>query len=282
MKNTDVTDKMLFLINPDKLPDYPFYLVHIGSLINQHPCVRVNGLPDYQFLYCVSGEGLFMVDGCEYHITEGMGVLLKPDVPHEYHALREPWSTYWVLFSGEGCGLLPQLNNIATHELFFIRSFDRMMHLFNSLYTAAEQSGLLNNNEVALQLYNFLLEYPECICNDREELTLHDEKKLQLSQVIAYIEKNYQHDIPLNTLADIADMSPQHLCRLFKKSYHLRPVEYITSYRISKAKNLLLTSKELTLKEIAASTGFNDLSYFCSIFKKSEGITPTQFRKLER
>ena len=38
----------------------------------------------------------------------------------------------------------------------------------------------------------------------------------------------------------------------------------------------------MTLKEIAASTGFNDLSYFCSLFKKSEGITPTEFRVLQK
>lgn len=98
MKNIDITDKMLFLINTNKLPDYPFYLVHIGSLVNQHPCVRPDGLPDYQLLYCIAGEGLFTVDGHEYHITAGMGVLLKPDAAHEYHAIREPWSTYWVRF----------------------------------------------------------------------------------------------------------------------------------------------------------------------------------------
>lgn len=109
MKNIDITDKMLFLINTIKLPDYPFYLVHIGSLVNQHPCVRPDGLPDYQLLYCIAGEGLFTVDGHEYHITAGMGVLLKPDAAHEYHAIREPWSTYWVRFSGAGCDMLHSL-----------------------------------------------------------------------------------------------------------------------------------------------------------------------------
>lgn len=282
MKNIDVTDKMLFLINTNKLPDYPFYLVHIGSLVNQHPCIRPNGLPDYQFLYCVAGEGQFTVDEREYHITAGMGVLLKPDVAHEYHAIKEPWSTYWVRFSGAGCDMLPQLASFTTHKLFYIRSFDRLMYLFNALYTAAEQSGLLNNNEVALHLYHFLLEYPECICDNRENSNPHDTKAVQLSKVIAYIEEHYPNDIPLTTLAGIAQMSPQHLCRLFKKTYHLRPVEYITSYRISKAKNLLLSSKEMTLKEIASSTGFNDLSYFCSIFKKSEGVTPSEFRGMQK
>lgn len=282
MKNIDITDKMLFLINTNKLPDYPFYLVHIGSLVNQHPCVRPDGLPDYQLLYCIAGEGLFTVDGHEYHITAGMGVLLKPDAAHEYHAIREPWSTYWVRFSGAGCDMLPQLAGFTTHKLFYIRSFDRLMYLFNTLYASAGQSGLLNNNEVALQLYHFLLEYPECICDNRENVKLHDTKAVRLSEVIAYIEKNYPDDIPLTTLSDIAHTSPQHLCRLFKKTYHLRPVEYINSYRISKAKNLLLSSKGMTLKEIAASTGFNDLSYFCSLFKKSEGITPTEFRVLQK
>ena len=90
MKNIDITDKMLFLINTIKLPDYPFYLVHIGSLVNQHPCVRPDGLPDYQLLYCIAGEGLFTVDGHEYHITAGM----RSEERRVGKECRSRWSPY--------------------------------------------------------------------------------------------------------------------------------------------------------------------------------------------
>lgn len=278
MKRLEIKDKMLYLINTCPHPGYPFYLKHIGSLVNQHPCLRPKGLTDYQILCCTSGEGYFVVNNHEYHISPGMGMILKPNTPHEYHAIKEPWSTFWILFSGSGVSCLEYFNEIETHRLFYVRSFDKLVYLFDRLYAAADQSGLLNNNDVALKLYHFLLDFPDCISSGS---IYEPETDTRFSDVVRYIEENYYSDISLDELASIVKLTPQHLCRLFKKNCSLRPVEYITLYRLSKAKNLLRSSDNLTLKEIAYKVGFHDTSYFCAQFKKYEGVTPTQFRQKE-
>lgn len=82
-------------------------------------------------------------------------------------------------------------------------------------------------------------------------------------------------------LADLIDLSPQYLCRLFKECLSLRPFEYLARKRIQQAKLLLLEDK-LNINEIAAEVGYNDCSYFCAVFKKHEMLSPAEFRSLHK
>ena len=67
---------------------------------------------------------------------------------------------------------------------------------------------------------------------------------------------------------------------IFRKALSSRPMEYIAKRRIQAAKELL-TGTDGTIEDIASETGFCTSSYFCKLFKKYEGITPTHFRKAE-
>ena len=58
------------------------------------------------------------------------------------------------------------------------------------------------------------------------------------------------------------------------------PYEYLTSFRISKAKELLIMKLRLEVREIAVRTGFSDPSHFIAVFKKHTGFTPLEFRRL--
>lgn len=274
MTRINVPSQMLFLIQTKDTPKYPFYLVHIGSLAHQHPCYRPSGLPDYQFLYCTSGEGNYIISNNSYTISAGMGILMQPNTVHEYYAIKEPWSTFWIRFCGYATSCLNESEEIQMNQPFYIHNLDHLMYLHQKLYASAKQSGLLNNNEVSLNLYHFLLEYPTCIGTTPGSKPT----QAQLSEVIQYIESHYEEDISLETLAKIISVTPQHLCRLFKNTYHMRPLEYIRDYRLSQAKNLLLSKEDITLKEVAFQVGFHDLSYFCATFKRAEGMTPKEFR----
>ena len=65
-----------------------------------------------------------------------------------------------------------------------------------------------------------------------------------------------------------------------KKAYNMRPFTYITMLRIQKAKDLLISSPNMTIKEIAENVGYSSDSYFCLLFKKQEKLTPNEFRSL--
>lgn len=276
MKNQFDMIRIQFPLHNDMTHNLPFYVLHIGSMEFQHPCIRENGLDDFQILFCSSGKGFLSVEGKEYIIQSGMGFFLRPDIPHTYFALEEPWTTHWILFHGNGIDLIPFLYQMGNASIFYVHQPEKYLFLHQKVYSAAEKTGLLNQNELSTQLYAFLLELEGCICDSPQKNNAQEER---LHQVITYLEQHYAQDITLVELADIAHISPQHLCREFKQYYHMRPMEYLIQYRLNQAKHLLITNPQLTLKEIIHTIGFHDISYFCSAFKKAFGMTPAEFKK---
>ena len=93
-----------------------------------------------------------------------------------------------------------------------------------------------------------------------------------------YIEQNYNKEIAIAELANEMGYSTPHLINKFKAYYGTTPKAFISQIRISKAKELLLTTDKLS-REIAYFLGFSDALYFIRFFKKYTGVTPKQFRE---
>lgn len=112
-----------------------------------------------------------------------------------------------------------------------------------------------------------------------QKTSLHTSSRMeQVKAVLTYIEQNYQTNITLNTLAEIAGLNPNYLCRAFQEITHQTPMDYVIFYRIEQAA-IMLTSTQLAIMEIALECGFNDHSYFTKTFKRLKGVTPRIYRK---
>lgn len=96
-----------------------------------------------------------------------------------------------------------------------------------------------------------------------------------------YVSINYMHEILFSDLAQVAHISRSHLSTLFKKEVGQTFPEYVTQFRISKAKELLKTPK-LKLHEIATMTGYKDYAHFSRVFKKRIGLSPDHYRQQYR
>ncbi|WP_054955468.1 AraC family transcriptional regulator [Paenibacillus dakarensis] len=99
-----------------------------------------------------------------------------------------------------------------------------------------------------------------------------------MTRVVDYINNHYDEDLNLNTLCGISNLSRSTFCNLFKEWTGKTFNRYVTDLRILQAMSLL-KQPELSVTDVCYSTGFNELSYFCRIFKKYTGISPTEFRK---
>ncbi|SFF31374.1 iron complex transport system substrate-binding protein [Paenibacillus algorifonticola] len=97
-------------------------------------------------------------------------------------------------------------------------------------------------------------------------------------QAIRYMTENYQHNITIESLAQLLNYSPQYLSRKFKDQTGNSPINFLIMLRMDKAQELLLTS-DATLQEVAASVGYPDMFYFNRMFKKHVGIAPGQYKK---
>ena len=99
----------------------------------------------------------------------------------------------------------------------------------------------------------------------------------RIIRVKKYIIANLTEDLNLEQLANIAETSPQHLSRLFRKECGLTITEYIRKQRIGEAKWMLQSSNN-PIYEIAESLGFSSQNYFCNVFQKETGMTPSEFK----
>lgn len=96
-----------------------------------------------------------------------------------------------------------------------------------------------------------------------------------------YIDKHYPNNLTVEAIADAACLSPGYAGRIFKEQLGLPIMDYVLKVRIDKSKKLLL-NPHYQIQAIAEKVGYGDAGYFTKVFRKFEGITPTQFRKIHK
>ncbi len=106
-------------------------------------------------------------------------------------------------------------------------------------------------------------------------------KKLDIRSVIDYIDKNYSSDIGLEAIADNFSTAPKYLSKLIKDKLGVNFTDYLAGLRITAAKKLL-SETDLTVSEIYEQVGFTNRNTFIRTFKKNTGLTPSDYRKLNK
>ncbi|MCD8018497.1 MAG: AraC family transcriptional regulator [Clostridiales bacterium] len=101
-------------------------------------------------------------------------------------------------------------------------------------------------------------------------------KYVHMNQVYQYIENNKTREISLTELSEQAGISGGYLSRIFKKYYNISVVDYIHLRKIHLAK-YYMASSEMNISDISFLLGYSEAGYFCKIFKKYEGMTPSTF-----
>ena len=92
------------------------------------------------------------------------------------------------------------------------------------------------------------------------------------------MQEHLAEEISLTVLAERFHLNPQYISQLFKSEIGVNFLAYLTSIRMEKAKKLLL-STPLSIAEVAEQSGYGDYRVFTKVFKKSEGVTPSQYRR---
>ena len=101
-----------------------------------------------------------------------------------------------------------------------------------------------------------------------------------LKNAVDFIESHYmEEEISLNTVANVANVSANHFSALFSQNMGQTFIEYLTSLRMNKAKELLRCTG-MRSSEIAGEIGYKDAHYFSYLFKKTQGMTPSDYRKV--
>ncbi len=98
-------------------------------------------------------------------------------------------------------------------------------------------------------------------------------------QLINYISENYDRDISLQDMADHFNLSSNYIGILFKEKTGETFKAYLNSYRIQMARQILLETPNVKIKDVSISVGFSNTNTFIRLFKEKEGVSPGQYQK---
>ncbi len=233
--------------------------------------------PHYLIHYILSGKGRFSTGGKEYPLEAGYGFLITPDELAFYQAdEKEPWTYVWVGFSGtqaaeyvENIGLSvrqPVFRSDASEELYRIVK-DMMEH---------NTFGLSNDLRRNGQLGVFLSVIAE---GSRIEKTSEaDRANVYVRKAVSFIQSNYYNPIKVTDVAEYVCINRSYLYTLFQNSIGMSPQQFLTTFRITKATELLqLTS--IPIESIALSCGYRDPLVFAKAFRQMKQMSPSSYRK---
>jgi two-component system response regulator YesN len=127
--------------------------------------------------------------------------------------------------------------------------------------------------EVLEQLNHFLIESLDCISSKRVQAGNTNIRKL-----LEYIDKHYMEPLTLTDVANHFHFNPSYLSSYFSTHNNEGFIEYLNKIRIEEASKQLVTTS-LSVSEISMNVGYSDHSYFCKVFKKIKGVSPSQYRR---
>lgn len=272
-----VTSYSKYFVTTERDNRLPLHLTSVGC-IEQGAIARENGYPHYHWLHTVDGCGEFTVKGKTVKLSANQGILLKPGVPHAYHAETPSWSTWFMTFDGALAS--PITAALDLHHMLPI-SWENdcpLADLHVQYEDKCRYSFDFDGIGGSLEVYTFLSQLKRFgqISGQPSLFQGHE----RLSPVYRLIEKSYgDSNLGLPQMADTLQVSPQHLNTLFRHNWGVSPYQYLLQFRIQKSKELLLSNRDKPVREIAAAAGFQDFSHFVYTFRKMTGTTPNEFRR---
>ncbi|MFX3631531.1 MAG: AraC family transcriptional regulator [Candidatus Pristimantibacillus sp.] len=258
----------------DEISRLPVYMTTAGHWEHQSETIRLSGFQDYQIHQVLEGKGELDIMGNSYIVGPGEVFFLFPGIPHRYAPLSTRWKVAWVSFNGRETSQLLSLIKVNSSGVSRLKE-EALIPQLKQLLVDSED-GEDNELERAKLIYSLLLDLRKALIlspgnNDDEE---------RMKFILRYIQQNLHRVLQLNEIAEEASLSPQYICRLFRKTLQIRPMVYINQERINLSKKMMFDDREKKLYEVARTVGFENASYFSTVFKRFTGMSPEKFKEL--
>lgn len=234
----------------------------------------------HELLFVYDGRGIITIENKKYQVKKGMLFYFYPDLLHSIEAdLEEPMSLCSVHFSYIHIDYHD--NQWLTKDAGKLLPFDHMTQL-KDYYPVIDTFRRLTDNWILkLPGYELIskallqqLIY-EIIENIKKQDTNYS-TSMKVEKVIRYMHENINKRLTLNEFSELVQLSPTYLSRTFKETTGYSLIEFFNRIKIDKGKELL-NDGDKKVKEVAGLLGFKDEFYFSRIFKKIEGISPSEY-----
>lgn len=252
----------------------PVYVSSVGIDYTEEAisCCRTG---DAQLLISEEGAGEVTIDGIVYELPAESGIYLNGRTFCQFRP-RGNWKISWVTF-GTGIPACSDMLFLGRDWCMFdLRYHGKYRDTLRAIYHAVTLNAVYGTTQASALLYGLLAELNGILAGVSRRPVPQNSA---MEAIIAFIDQNYIRDITLDQLCQAAGgLSEQYLCRLFKQSTGMRPMEYMLRRRISAARTYLGRS-DMSISEVALASGFHNTSYFYRNFRKFTGMSPLAYRQ---
>ena len=243
-----------------------------------------------ELLFCTGGTAEFVVAGINYTMTPGTILFISNLENHFIYSHNDAFERYAFRFSSTAAELM---RNPVLLSLFrqrpecFSHQYqcgEKELLRYQKLFRTMEKEYSVKKpcwSQVLISTFLILLSGIYRNKPDAFPASRHPEGQMLIFRVQSYLESHLSEDLSLDAIASRFYVDKFHLSHQFTRFTGYSFKQYITSARLSKAKDLLLHSGE-EVQQIAEMVGYHSATHFIRVFKESEGLSPLQYRLRQR
>ncbi|MGB0369981.1 MAG: helix-turn-helix domain-containing protein [Opitutales bacterium] len=254
------------------------YITHIGAYPTApNHYVERSDSQDNILIYCLEGKGTLTLEKETFKIGRGHAAFIPAHTSHVYQSdPNDPWSIFWVHFRGEQKEtILKEMEVSCSAPLIYAPNVSAIKHRFEETYTCLahnfSDAGLIAMSSGLMRLLS------EIKLNQSTHQSGNQAIENRIQVTIKFMHQHLNVPLTLKEMATYAGLSVPHFSMLFRKRTNQSPVAYFTQIRIRKACELLLKTEE-PVHAIANQLGYPDPFYFSRAFKKTQGVSPMDYR----
>ena len=221
---------------------------------------------------CFDGEGTFFANGKTFNAKKGDFLILNPYVDHA--TTSKKGGSFYIL------GLKNIEFNFADDYYYGSLETDYAFKIIELLINIAQSNKEVPDN-LPNHLVSAIIDIILHISKGKQTIVYEPKGSSITKKVGKYLKLNYKKDISIDELCKMFFCSKSTITHYFKKDFGVSIKTYLRDLRIEEIKFWLKISDK-SINQIASDNGFASMPYFFQYFRKKEGMTPTEYRKIVR
>jgi two-component system, response regulator YesN len=291
-------DTNIVLVNGDDFSDFIKFAKQLGESNESYGFVLTETFTEFSQLGVIYKESLIKLLNYRFYFSD-QPLLMKQNLPKQEPAV-EGFNLDWFTDEFKRRNFDAAFNYLQEHvtklsdcytlDVYEYKAFignivfnttvllgnmeydvKELDHAKYSYFKSIEEAQ--TSKEVKGQLDKFIQEAKQCISSSQNPLDNQNMKKL-----LEFIKDHYAEPLTLTDVAKHFHFNPSYLSSYFSTHNTEGFIEYLNRIRIEEASKLLIEGRA-TISEISGMVGYSDHSYFCKVFKKITGLSPSQYRR---